>query len=176
MFFLRAIITYLPKIQPEARGSKIGMIKINSYKSNVFLKSNYHIFTIMISSDNPSYALIRASLSVTTWSDQSGKIGVPTFSWWIEYLDLCLTKGECLAILAECWCYGQGAKEMIRWKKGECANMYHSISLMDGLENVMIGVFVSLHDKIRDSTNVGAIRQPGVCTGITPTLQVHRYH
>ena len=30
-----AIITYLPKIQPEARGSKIGMIKINSYKSNV---------------------------------------------------------------------------------------------------------------------------------------------
>ena len=80
MFFLRAIITYLPKIQPEARGSKIGMIEINSYKSNVFLKSNYHIFTIIISSDNPSYTLIRASLSVTTWSDQSGKIGVPTFS------------------------------------------------------------------------------------------------
>ena len=45
MFFLRAIITYLPKIQLEARDSKIGMIKINSYKSNVFLKSNYHIFT-----------------------------------------------------------------------------------------------------------------------------------
>ena len=78
MFFLRAIITYLPKIQSEARCSKIGMI--NSYKSNVFLKSNYHIFTIIISSANPSYTLIRASLSVTMWSDQSGKIGVPTFS------------------------------------------------------------------------------------------------
>ena len=75
-----AIITYLPKIQSEARCSKIGMIKINSYKSNVFLKSNYHIFTIIISSANPSYTLIRASLSVTMWSDQSGKIGVPTFS------------------------------------------------------------------------------------------------
>ena len=49
-------------------------------KSNVFLKSNYHIFTIMISSDNPSYASLKTSLSATMWSDQSGKIRVSTFS------------------------------------------------------------------------------------------------
>ena len=39
------MIMYLPEIQPESSGSKTGMKKINSYKSNVFLKSNYHIFT-----------------------------------------------------------------------------------------------------------------------------------
>ena len=108
--FLRATVIYLPEIQPEARGNKISMIKINSYKSNVFLennyhiftrntargmgqqdwydqdksnvflKSNYHIFTIMISSDNPSYASLKTSLSATMWSDQSGKIRVSTFS------------------------------------------------------------------------------------------------
>ena len=32
-------------IRSEAKGSKIGMMKINSYKSNVFLKRNDHIFT-----------------------------------------------------------------------------------------------------------------------------------
>ena len=49
-------------------------------KSNIFLKSNYHIFTIMISSDNLSYALIKTSLSAAMWSDQFGKIRVSTFS------------------------------------------------------------------------------------------------
>ena len=49
-------------------------------KSNVFLKSNYHIFTIMISADNLGYALIKTSLSATMWSDQSGKIRVSTIS------------------------------------------------------------------------------------------------
>ena len=45
MSFLREMIIYLPEIQPKSRGSKTGMMRINSYKSNVFLKSNYHMFT-----------------------------------------------------------------------------------------------------------------------------------
>ena len=118
MSFLRETLIYLPEIQPEAMGSKISMIKINSYKfnvflgnnyhiftkntargqgqkdwydqdkSNVFLKSNYHIFTIMISLDNLSYALIKTSLSATMWSDQSGKIRVSTFSWCYGHLSV----------------------------------------------------------------------------------------
>lgn len=62
-----AIIIFLPEMQSETRGSKIGIMKINSYKSNAFPKSKYHIFAIMISSG--SYALIKTSLPATTWSD-----------------------------------------------------------------------------------------------------------
>ena len=33
------------RIQSEARGSKIGMMKVYSYKFTVILESNYHIFS-----------------------------------------------------------------------------------------------------------------------------------
>ena len=77
MSFLRTIIIYLPEIQPEGTGQQDWY---DQDKSNVFLKSNYHIFTIMISPDNLSYASFKTYLSAIMWSDQSGKIRVSTFS------------------------------------------------------------------------------------------------
>jgi hypothetical protein len=41
----------------------------------------------------------------------------------VEHLDFHVIKVEHSAILAECGCCGEGAKELIRWKQGICAYM-----------------------------------------------------
>ena len=78
MTFLRAIIIYLAEIQSEARGSKIGMMKVNSYKSTVILELIYdtlyyctwlvldgNALQILGHSDILSNALNKTSLSAT---------------------------------------------------------------------------------------------------------------
>ena len=43
-------------------------------------------------------------------------------------------------------------------------------------EIATIHAFIWLHDKVRDSTNVSAIGQPGMCATFTPTLGVHHQY
>ena len=91
-----------------------------------------------------------------------------------EDLNLCVIESECSSILTECGYHGQDAKESIRWKmlQGICSHMQCGISLMDGLKISMVHIFICLYDKIRDSTNVSAIRHPGMCTAFATALGV----
>ena len=95
LHILKSNYHILVEIQSEAKGSKIDMMMVNSYKSTVILELIYdtlyyctwfvldgNVLQILGYSDILSYALNKTSLSATMWSDQPGKIRVCTFSWW----------------------------------------------------------------------------------------------